>query len=315
MALTVAFLGGGVVLLPWQTITRAEESVVRDVADGRSVVVIGGSGASVGSDECDALRKVSAVRSAGAILGQAASALRPTVVDVTAGLPALQWPSSSTLPVNVAVGVGQVDIGLSTGRTSSTLPRIDFFATTRGRIPALDSAVVVTSLRVQTVSECYVEATPGAEQAVALYATSMLTSSAATQAIPLRTGPTSGIEAQAEIDASPHLILVVIASALVVLIGCGSAWSRRHEQAVYQQLGITTLEVMTMSIVDWVLVVITPTAIGATTALALIGSSTSAQAFCYSLLCLGMFVAGTLLMPIAQTALSFSLGRANAGKL
>ncbi len=312
IAIVVAFLSGGVMLIPWQSITLAEESLARDVAEGRSVVVIGGSGASIRSDGCDALRAVSGVRTSGAILGRGPNPSQRSVLRVTPGLPALQWPESSAMPVNTAVGVDRINFR---GTAPTDGPRLDFFATSRGRVPALDSALVVTSLQPQTVSECYVEADPGVEQAITQYATAILTSSATTQAIPLRTGATSGVAGQDALDQSPHLALVVAASLLVVLIGCGSAWSRRHEQAVYQQLGIGAPEVMAMSIVEWAMLIVTPTAIGATTALALIGSSTSERALDYSLLCLGMYIAGTLLMPLALTGLSFSLGRANAGKL
>lgn len=322
LALASSALFFAAFFLPWLTMTQAVHSLNSDVAEGRSILIVGSRSGEISTLRCDQLRSVEGIHSAGSVIrglvahGDSGQILN--VVLATAGLPHVQW---ADLPPTYRDGAiaSSLSVGLGTRVRVEGVDEVfavSSVASSASRIASLQGAVVVPSSEVATTSECYVSAYPGAEAAVAAIMPWWFGSEAGVRVIPNISGPSSGETAQAIISSNAGAPITLGCAAAIVLLLAISVWSRRHDLAVYQQLGLSRAGALVMALTESVALVFVPGAIGTLAALVIaLVLETSSDAVGDAMLGSVMLFLGVLVGPLVGALLHISLGRANAGRL
>ncbi|PQZ55320.1 MULTISPECIES: hypothetical protein [unclassified Microbacterium] len=326
IAVLSAALAFAAFILPWATVSQAHEMLEQDIAEGRSIMVIGSSGGRISTARCDLFRSVAGVTTAGAVLRSVelrSAGGRPiSAMLVTPGLPVLQWPELPDL-VPGSIVAPSTENALSSGVPTPVM--IDGAeheltaggaAISAGRISSLHSIVMIPSSAQSVASECYVEASPGAEEGIASLAAAWFPTAEGARTIPLVPGKPAGSTGQELLSSSPQLWVILCAIGTIVFAVGSSVWSRRHDFAVYQQLGLSHRGSLVMSLVESTITVYVPAAGGvlAAAVVAAIGDVRT-EALEFAGASAGMFLLGIALVPVVATFICISVGRSNAGKL
>ncbi|MGH3691376.1 MAG: hypothetical protein ACRDT7_14585 [Microbacterium sp.] len=326
IAVLSAALAFAAFILPWATVSQAHAMLEQDIAEGRSIVVVGSSGGRISTERCDLFRSVSGVTTAGAVLRtvdlRSAGGRPISAVLVSPGLPALQWPELPDLAPGGIV-VPSTENALSSG--TPTLVTIDGAeheltaggaAISTGRISSLHSMVMIPSSVQSVTSECYVEASPGTEAGLAAVAAAWFPAAEGARTIPLVPGKPAGATGQELLATSPQLWVILCAIGTIVFAVGSSVWSRRHDFAVYQQLGLSHRGSLVMSLVETAITVYIPAAGGVLAAVivATLGE-VRMESLEFASTSAAMFLLGTAIVPAVATFICISVGRSSAGKL
>ncbi|WP_223622465.1 hypothetical protein [Microbacterium sp. EST19A] len=298
----------------------------QDIAEGRSTMVVGSSGGRISTERCDLFRSVAGVTTAGAVLRtielRSAGGRPISAVLVTPGLPVLQWPelpdltpgsivapsteNALTIGVPTAVIIDGTEHHLTAGGA----------AISAGRISSLHSMVMIPSSIQNVASECYIEATPGAEAGIVAVAAAWFPATEGARTIPLVPGKPAGATSQELLSSSPQLWVILCAVGTIVFAVGSSVWSRRHDFAVYQQLGLSHRGSLVMSLVESTITVYIPGAAGILAAVVIAAfGDVRTEALEFASASVVMFLVGTALVPMASALICISVGRSSAGKL
>ncbi|WP_454173096.1 hypothetical protein [Microbacterium maritypicum] len=326
IAVLSAALAFAAFILPWATVSQAHAMLEQDIAEGRSIMVVGSSGGRISTERCDLLRSVAGVTTAGAVLRSVelrSAGGRPiSAVLVTPGLPVLQWPELPDLAPRSIV-VPSTQNALASGVPTPVM--IDGaerqltaggLAMSAGRISSLHSVVMIPSSFQSLASECYIEATPGAEAGVAALSAAWFPASEGARTIPLVPGKPAGATGQELLSSSPQLWVILCAVGIIVFAVGSSVWSRRHDFAVYQQLGLSHRGSLVMSLVESTITVYIPAAGGILAAVVIAAfGEVRTEALEFASASAAMFLLGTAIVPVVATFICTSVGRSSAGKL
>ncbi|WP_136040661.1 MULTISPECIES: hypothetical protein [unclassified Microbacterium] len=326
IAVLSAALAFAAFILPWATVSQAHAMLEQDIAEGRSIIVVGSSGGRISTERCDLLRSVVGVTTAGAILRPVelrSTGGRPiSAVLVTPGLPALQWPELPDLAPGTVV-VPSTENALASGVPTPAM--IDGTerqltaggtAISAGRISSLHAKVMIPSSTQSVATECYVEATPGAEAGITSVAAAWFPATEGARTIPLVPGKPAGATSQEHLSSSPQLWVILCAIGTIVFAVGSSVWSRRHDFAVYQQLGLSHRGSLVMTLVESTITVYIPAAGGVLAAVAVASlGDVRTEALEFASTSAAMFMVGITIVPIVATFICLSVGRSSAGKL
>jgi hypothetical protein len=326
IAVLSAALAFAAFVLPWATLSQAHAMLEQDIAEGRSIIVVGSSGGRISSERCDLLRSVAGVTTAGAVLRtvqlRSAGGRPISAVLVTPGLPALQWPELPDLAPGSVV-VPSTENALASGvPTHVMIDGAEHHLTTggnaisAGRISSFHAKVMIPSSAQSVTSECYVEATPGAEAGIASVAAAWFPTTEGARTISLVPGKPAGATSQELLSSSPQLWMILCAIGTIVFAVGSSVWSRRHDFAVYQQLGLSHRGSLVMNLVESTITVYIPAAGGilAAVVIAALGDVRT-EALEFASASAAMFILGITIVPIVSTFICISVGRSSAGKL
>lgn len=326
IAVLSAALAFAAFMLPWTTVSQAHAMLDQDIDEGRSIMVVGSSGGRISTERCDLLRSVAGVTQAGAVLrtielrsegGRAISA-----VLVTPGLPTLQWPELMNLVPGSIVAPTNENALASGVPASVTIDGVAHqltaggSAVSRGRVSSLHSMVMIPSSVESVASECYVETVPGAEAGIAAVTAAWFPASEGARTIPLVSGKPAGATSQELLAASPQLWVILCAIGTIVFAVGSSVWSRRHDFAVYQQLGLSRRGSLAMSLVESTMTVFIPAAGGILAAVVVAAfSDVRVEALNFAISSTAMFLLGIAIVPLVASLICMSVGRSSAGKL
>lgn len=275
------------------------------LARGANVFVVTSSTPnSVSAVRCDQLLHVEGVLSAGAVMSASTTAFasapddRVVVQEVTPGYVQVAFPEitrssgaakSFAKSQSSGVAVGQraaMRTGASVGGsltpvsaragvpgTSLAVPvPVSFVAETQAlRSPTSDDAVLVPVPAAGFVSECTVEADADTRRSIELLLLSWFGSDEDWTVIPLLAAGNQSVNvAQAAVSMSA-LYLAPIAAAFVLLLYVIITWARRQELAIYTLLGTSRQQLLWMHALEWMLIGLAPSAVGATIAIGVVG--------------------------------------------
>lgn len=213
---------------------------------------------------CDALATVPGVSAAGAVIG-GSHMLTPTatadVLAATPGWPLVVWPSLDAGHGMLAGAVIANEQGLVAGAILAPGITVDAVAPPSLRVERADLGLVEVVPPTGTVTECLVEAEPGAERAVEALLLGWFRSSPAIVQ-PMFAAHQAGRTPQQELDGRVTLWAAPAGAALVggALI---VAWlARRAEFAIYAAAGIRRGGLLLMLAVEWSVLMLVPAAAG-----------------------------------------------------
>lgn len=326
IAVLSAALAFAAFILPWATASQAHAMLEQDIVEGRSIMVVGSGGGQISTERCDLLRSVKGVTTAGAVLRavelRSAGGRPISAVLVTPGLPVLQWPELTDLAAGSVVVPSTENAFASGVPTPAMIDGAEHQLTaggaaiSAGRISSLHSMVMIPSSVQSVASECYVEASPGAEAGIAAVAAAWFPAAEGARTIPLVPGKPAGATSQELLSSSPQLWVILCAVVTLVFAVGSSVWSRRHDFAVYQQLGLSHRGSLVMSLVESTITVYIPAAGGilAAVIIAALGDVRT-EALEFAGASATMFLLGIAVVPVVATFICISVGRSSAGKL
>ena len=326
IAVLSAALAFAAFILPWATLSHAHAMLEQDIAEGRSIIVVGSSGGRISTDRCDLLRSVAGVVTAGAVVRTVeltSTSGRPiSAVLATPGLPALQWPELPDLAPGSVVVPSTENAFASDVPTPVMIDGAEHHLTaggtaiSAGRIISLHAKVMIPSSAQSVTSECYVEATPGAEEGIASVTAAWFRATEGAHTTSLVPGKPAGATSQELLSSSPQLWVILCAVGTIVFAVGSSVWSRRFDFAVYRQLGLSRRGSLMMSLVESTMTVFIPSAGGILVAVCVAAlGDVRAEALAFASASTAMFLLGSAVVPIVATLICISVGRSSAGKL
>lgn|GEM_PF-5763068 len=224
---------------------------------------------------CDQLNTVSGVMTAGGVLASSAFSV-PTdpgylgdYVRVTPGYLRVLWPSVEKSEL-VKVGVGSslaANFGLVSGAhlaiVANSQPlffRVDYVAVEDRRFPTFSRAIVVVEAPTGSVLSCYVEVQAGASDDVATVLAGWFADSGQVTVTSIWSADQSQPTLQDELASRISQWVPFILAATVILVWCFSWMMRRQEISVYRMLGLSTAQLVLMSLIEWSLALLAPAA-------------------------------------------------------
>lgn len=254
------------------------QSSAQTVAGSNVLVISAEDRAPLSAQRCDRLRSVEGVLSAGGVQAEVtardSSGSPIHLVYATAGYAAIVWPSSSGIR-NAVAGVVAGDLfareaGLVGPSTLVGLRRddrvfevfVDQVMTAPSRAGLMDRSLLVVEPATSTITECFVEAAPGAFEGVEAVAVSWFPREDRTRVDPfVKSGPTA-----AEIDQAYgrrfSALTAPVGAVLSLLSAMGSWLARRNEFALYQNLGVGPGRRVLMVLTEFVSTTLLATQIG-----------------------------------------------------
>ncbi len=277
-----------VILAPTVEVGALVDREEAQIAAGRDVLTVAASEGTLSAARCEGLRTVPGVLAAGGIVSITRERLAwdrtswVDVVDVTAGLMTIVWPTPAASTAAVAVGSEFTRrTGAAAGSTTLVTDgpvghappqpwRIDFAGGPSSRFPTLDNAIFLTQPPGGPITTCYVETLPQSRDAVAALVQGWFPG--APHVVVSRLVPPGADDSSLSDRIHQRMTawVPVLAAATIWILTALTWWVRRQDLALYRFLGFTPGHLLGMDLLDAAWTLVLPLAGGALAAEALI---------------------------------------------
>lgn len=292
----VAFLGGfasvGTAIGSAHELTHVLE---RQTALGvNAYIVTSSTSDSFPASQCEALRNVGGVESAGARLSvstvEVASAPGTpiSVWEVTPGFVSFVFPDlKPTTGAGLALGnTIAAELGASARGIVTVTPGGERYMHVSGasalaveRIKGANRTVLVPMAANAMVRTCFVEAEPAYKESVGEVLVSWFGPSGNWAVAPLLPPGQFEVDVEDSVRSGPSTWMSPVLGGVTVLVAACLWWSRRQEFALYDLLGLRTRELVSLIALEWIITVFSAALCGGLVALAYHGIKAIEPAF------------------------------------
>lgn len=232
---------------------------------------------SIPASQCDQLRSVSSVVSAGgrtssrSVIPYPFKSERFQLEVVTPGFTQIMWPGLAGANASVVPSPAVAErFGLTQGASlvlggeRTATYEVTAVPAGKPRVPQFSNSLLVASAPLGTVNECYVESAPGAVSDVEKLLSGWFDPGLKPSVLRFVIPKSTDVDSQEELDQRTSRVAPLVAGVVLVIFALGTVWAKRQEYALYRLLGLNLRGLTRMMVVEWLLLHVIPLAVGFT---------------------------------------------------